>query len=87
MTETPVTSHYIDGTWRTDTPTVDIHNPATEETIATIPDADEAVVAEALSAAQSAQESGTRHPVSSAGRSSARWGACSRPTPATSVTS
>ena len=55
MTETPATSHYIDGTWRTDTPAVDILNPATEETIATIPDADEAVVAEALSAAQSAQ--------------------------------
>jgi lactaldehyde dehydrogenase/glycolaldehyde dehydrogenase len=36
-------------------PAVDILNSATKETVATIPDADEAVVAEALPAAQSAQ--------------------------------
>ncbi|NHN42938.1 aldehyde dehydrogenase [Halorubellus sp. JP-L1] len=56
MVETVRTSHYIDGTWRTGTPTIDVSNPATEETIATIPSADEALVEEALSAAQSAQD-------------------------------
>jgi lactaldehyde dehydrogenase/glycolaldehyde dehydrogenase len=56
MIETLRTSHYIDGTWRTGTPAVDISNPATEERIATIPSADEALVEEALSAAQSAQD-------------------------------
>ena len=56
MMETVQTSHYIDGTWRTGTPAIEVSNPATEETIATIPSADEALVEEALSAAQSAQD-------------------------------
>jgi lactaldehyde dehydrogenase/glycolaldehyde dehydrogenase len=55
MQETPTTSHYIGGTWQADTPAIDILNPATEETIATIPDGDEAVVEAALSAAKSGQ--------------------------------
>jgi lactaldehyde dehydrogenase/glycolaldehyde dehydrogenase len=56
MMETPQTSHYIDGTWRTDTPAIDVLNPATAETITQIPSADEALVEEALDAAQTAQD-------------------------------
>jgi len=56
MVETPQTSHYIDGAWRTGTLEVDVLNPATEDVIATIPSADESVVGEALAAAQDAQE-------------------------------
>jgi lactaldehyde dehydrogenase/glycolaldehyde dehydrogenase len=56
MSDVSESSHYIDGSWRTGTPDVDVLNPATEETIATIPSADEALVEEALSAAQAAQD-------------------------------
>lgn len=55
MVETPQTSHYIDGAWRTDTPAVDVLNPATEESLTKIPSADEGLVEEALTAAQTAQ--------------------------------
>jgi lactaldehyde dehydrogenase/glycolaldehyde dehydrogenase len=56
MVETPQTSHYIDDAWRTGTPAVDVLNPATEETITQIPEADESLVEEALDAAHRAQE-------------------------------
>jgi len=56
MTESLLTSHYIDGEWQADTPEVDVQNPATEETIATIPSANPELVREALSAAKSAQD-------------------------------
>lgn len=56
MMKVPRTSHYINGEWRTDPATVDVLNPATEETITAIPDADASVVADALTAAQDAQE-------------------------------
>lgn len=55
MVETPKVSHYVDGTWRTGTPAVDVLNPATEESIAKIPSADEELVEDALEAAQAAQ--------------------------------
>jgi|AntRauTorcE11897_2_1112592.scaffolds.fasta_scaffold10760_2 lactaldehyde dehydrogenase/glycolaldehyde dehydrogenase len=56
MVETLRTSHYIDGTWRTGPAEIDVQNPATEETIASVPSADDALVEEALTAAQSAQD-------------------------------
>ncbi|MFC7132817.1 MULTISPECIES: aldehyde dehydrogenase [Salinibaculum] len=56
MVETPETNHYIDGAWRAGSPEIDVLNPATEDVVATIPDADEDVVAEALAAAQAAQD-------------------------------
>ena len=56
MVETPETNHYIDGAWRAGSPEIDVLNPATEDVVATIPDADEGVVAEALAAAQAAQD-------------------------------
>jgi lactaldehyde dehydrogenase/glycolaldehyde dehydrogenase len=56
MVETPQTSHYIDGSWRTGTPEIDVRNPATEEVIATIPNAGGDVVADALTAAREAQD-------------------------------
>ncbi|WP_254522285.1 aldehyde dehydrogenase [Natrinema caseinilyticum] len=55
MVETPKASHYIDGAWRTGTPEIDVLNPTTEESLATIPSADEDLVEEALTAAQTAQ--------------------------------
>ncbi|MEZ3162337.1 aldehyde dehydrogenase [Halorubrum sp. RMP-47] len=55
--ESVLTSHYIDGEWREGTPEIDVQNPATQETIATIPNADQELVQEALLAAKSAQDS------------------------------
>jgi len=56
MVGIPQPSHYVDGAWRGATPEHDVLNPATAETIASIPSADEALVNEALAAAQDAQD-------------------------------
>lgn len=55
--ESVLTSHYIDGEWREGTPDINVQNPATQETITTIPNADQKLVNEALLAAKSAQDS------------------------------
>jgi lactaldehyde dehydrogenase/glycolaldehyde dehydrogenase len=55
MVEIPKASHYINGSWQTDTPEVDVLNPATEESLARVPSADEGLVKKALTAAQTAQ--------------------------------
>jgi len=49
------TGHYVDGEWRTGTPEIDVVNPATEATVATVPSAPPDLVEDALAAAQSAQ--------------------------------
>ena len=53
--ELPKPEHYIDGEWRAGPDAVDVLNPATEETLASIPSADDALVEEALAAAAAAQ--------------------------------
>jgi acyl-CoA reductase-like NAD-dependent aldehyde dehydrogenase len=52
--ELPKPEHYIDGEWRAGPDAVDVLNPATEETLASIPSADDALVEEALAAAAAA---------------------------------
>jgi len=56
MAEVPQPRHYIDGKWRAGQSAVDVVNPATEETLESIPVADESVVEAALAAADAAQE-------------------------------